>query len=234
MRIYFILVRPELPENIGAAARAMKTMGFRFLRLVSPCDHRDKRARWTAHGSADILSKTRVYNNLGNAIHDMDFVIGTTSKHRTRKADYHPSNEILDLVRAKGDTAARTGIVFGPERTGLDNMELSLCDIVATVPMAQQYPSLNLAQAVMLFAYELSPLAVTPRRHKRGHRDQAQFRALKRDVAALLETLGISSDSSRHQRIMERMAALGGDDVKLVYGAVSRMGQRATRSAEGG
>ena len=85
MLIHFILVEPGLPENVGAAARALKTMGFHSLRLVNPCDHLQDRARWVAHGSTDILENARVFTSLEDAVADVDMIVGTSAKSRTVK-----------------------------------------------------------------------------------------------------------------------------------------------------
>ncbi len=84
MKICIILNHPTTPENIGAAARALKTMGFSDLRLVDPCDHLSDRAHWLAHGSEDILESAQVFNSITAAISDIDFLIGTSAKKRPR------------------------------------------------------------------------------------------------------------------------------------------------------
>ena len=82
MNISFILVEPAVPENIGAAARAIKTMGFNDLRLVNPCDHLDMRAKMLAHASHEILENAKIFTNLSDAIADLDFTIATSAKQR--------------------------------------------------------------------------------------------------------------------------------------------------------
>jgi tRNA/rRNA methyltransferase len=217
MGVYFILVRPSLPENVGAAARALKTMGFRFLRLVAPCDHLCERARWVAHGSEDVLERARVYPDLAAALHDIDFAVGTTSKRRIAKHDYYRSDELLDVIAKKETTVSKTAIVFGAERTGLLGNELSLCDIASTVPMRARHPSLNLAQTVMVYAYELSPLNLDRPRPRTACRDAGQFRSLKHRAGELMQILGIAEGSRKYCRAMERLGALAGSDVRLMH-----------------
>ena len=92
MEVSFILVEPAGPENVGAAARAIKTMGFDDLRLVNPCDHLDMKARMLAHASNDILENAKVYQSFEEAIKDIDFVFATSAKQRWVKLDIIPCN----------------------------------------------------------------------------------------------------------------------------------------------
>ena len=154
----FILVEPAVPENIGAVARALKVMGFSDLRLVNPADHLSDSARWLAHASCDVLESAGVYGSLEEAVDNLDLVIGTTAKRRTVKYDYYRPEELKDIIAGKEGTVHKLGIVFGREESGLTNRELHLCDLLSTVPIANPYPSLNLGQSVMLYAYVLSDL----------------------------------------------------------------------------
>ena len=97
MEYYFILVEPSVPGNIGAAARAIKIMGFRHLWLVKPCNHLDREAIKMAHGSGDILKNARIFDSLQQALKDIDFVAGTSAKKRTAHEEY------LDLFSTAGD-----------------------------------------------------------------------------------------------------------------------------------
>ena len=101
MSICFILVEPAVPENVGAAARAVKTMGFTDLRLVNPCDHLGTKAKMLAHASHEILENAKIFNSLADAINDLDFVIATTAKQRWVKLDIIPSNELSKFIEEK-------------------------------------------------------------------------------------------------------------------------------------
>ena len=217
MEIHFILVEPALPENIGSSARAIKTMGFQFLRLVNPCNHLDKKAQWLAHGSIDILKKARLYSNFKESIHDMDFIIGTTSKRRRVKYDYYTSNEIPEFIKNKSETISKVAIVFGREDKGLLNNELQRCDIVSSIPMQRKYPSLNLAQAVIIYAYSLSQLLPGLKTIKKTPTNQAELRVLKKEVAVILQIIDIQPESNIYNRIMERLVLLGNTDIHLLH-----------------
>ncbi|MDF1572493.1 MAG: TrmH family RNA methyltransferase [Bacteroidales bacterium] len=154
----FILYRPAVPGNIGAAARAIKTMGFSELRLVDPADHLSAKAKMMAHGSHDILENSKVYTTYEAAVDDIDFIVCTTAKKKGAKVDYVPSGQLNRFIAEKIPVARRIGIVFGTEESGLPNSILLTADAGVTIPMATTHPSLNLAQSVMVIAYELSGL----------------------------------------------------------------------------
>jgi len=108
MDILFILVEPAVPENIGSAARAMKTMGFRQLRLVHPVDPLSDPARWLAHGATDILENAEIFSSLKNALHDIDLIIGTLAKPLSVRNESHPVFSLPQIIKAKGDTLKKT------------------------------------------------------------------------------------------------------------------------------
>ena len=152
MNITFILVRPKYAGNIGAAARAIKNMGFGKLVLVAPkASPDDPAARMMAVHAGDILKKARVVRTISEAVKGLEVLYGTsrrTSKHR---------RSIVSLPEfAEGvPRRKKIGILFGSEEKGLTNEELRLCNVVSRVPVVTQHPSLNLAQAVLVYAYDL-------------------------------------------------------------------------------
>ncbi|MBS1234244.1 MAG: methyltransferase, partial [Bacteroidetes bacterium] len=119
MEVYFILVEPAVPENVGASARAIKTMSFNKLRLVNPCDYLSKEAKKLAHGSNEILSSAEVFESLDQAIQDIDLVIGTSAISRRVKYVYYPADRLVEIIRKKGSYIHSAGIVFGREEYGL-------------------------------------------------------------------------------------------------------------------
>jgi TrmH family RNA methyltransferase len=150
--LYFILVNPESQGNIGAVARALKTSGFNNLILVNPpeLDHAD--VRKMAHRSLDIIKKARIVDSFDEAVENMHFIVGTTM--RKRQLNY-PLYSPDQAGKRLSETALQhpAAIVFGSERNGLTNIELSKCHIQSTIPTATQMPALNLAQAVMIYAH---------------------------------------------------------------------------------
>jgi tRNA (cytidine32/uridine32-2'-O)-methyltransferase len=153
-RIKIVLVETSHPGNIGAAARAMKTMGLRDLVLVSPKHFPDAEATAMASGAGDLLESCRVVSDLKEAIADCQFVFGTTARKRDLDWPMFTSQQFSKQAQAKMSEGAEVAIVFGRERTGLTNEELWLCHAGVMIPTSADYHSLNLAQAVQIIAYE--------------------------------------------------------------------------------
>ncbi len=153
-RLAFVLFKPKASGNIGAAARALKNMGFNDLRLVAPGKVNQRAARAMAVHARDVLEGARICADLRAAVSDCGLVVGTTCRPGPYRSAAKPiraaAPEMISL-----SSANRVAIVFGPEDFGLTNRELKLCDRLVTIPAAPDYLSLNLAQAVMVVAYEL-------------------------------------------------------------------------------
>jgi len=226
MNISFILVNPSTSENIGATARALKTMGFADLRLINPCDHLGERARWLAHASEDILENAAVYSDFESAVRDIDFLIGTSSKKRAVKQDNYPLRRLPQFLKDKGSSLQSVGILFGTEDRGLSNDHIARCDILSHVPMKQAQPSLNLAQSVMVYAYELSVLYQKASRQRPRAAAEADYLYLKKNVSDLLERLDLQSRRPLKNRIMERLAALSEKDIHLLQSVLAALNRQ--------
>jgi tRNA/rRNA methyltransferase len=223
MNVSFILVEPAVPENVGAAARAIKTMGFSDLRLVNSCDHLDMKAKMLAHGSHEILDNAKVFTTLFEAITDLDFVIATSAKQRWVKLDIIPSSQLQKFLEEKEKTISSIGIVFGREESGLTNDEINLCNRVSTIPLASPYPSINLAQTVMIYAYALSSLNQTITKKDDEAIDPENFKSLKTKVSELLEIADITPDMMIYGRIHERITELSASDIRLLHSVTSKL-----------
>jgi len=153
--VVVVLSRTTEPMNIGAACRAMKTMGLKRLRLISPLNPKGKSARALAHGAEDILENAEVVDDLLAAVGDCRVVTGTTARPRQlrKKALLTPA-EMSDHI-ADHSRDGNVALLFGTERTGLTNDETDICRYLSTVDTAPEQPSLNLAQAVMLYSWEI-------------------------------------------------------------------------------
>ena len=150
----FVLYRPQSAGNIGAAARAIKNMGFDDLRLVGPGPLNSREATAMAVHADDVLASAKVYAELTDALADCSLVVGTTARrggYRSRAIALRPAAGELAVLASSNKIA----IVFGREDRGLTNRELKLCHRLITIPTAPEYTSLNLAQAVVVVAYEL-------------------------------------------------------------------------------
>jgi tRNA/rRNA methyltransferase len=149
-----ILSHPQLGENIGAAARAMANFGLSDLRLVKPRHGwPDAKAAAMAAGAARVVEDACVFTTLREALADLNLVYATTARERGIAKEVLTPAEAAKRLRAASARGAAAGILFGNERAGLDNDEISLCDCVITIPTAH-FASINLGQAVLLTAYE--------------------------------------------------------------------------------
>ncbi len=153
--IRIVLVRPRNPKNIGAAARAMKNFGFEDLVVVSPHPPVWDEALVSAVGGEDVIRSARVVETMLDAVSDCSLVLGTAGGRRV--ASIGPA-EAREMLRASEKGAA---LVFGSEKTGLTNAEMSLCNGILTIPAEDECPSLNLAQAVAICCYELGQTDIT-------------------------------------------------------------------------
>jgi TrmH family RNA methyltransferase len=193
-RISFVLVGPTEPGNIGAAARAIKNMGFLRLELVSPVPHLTEEARAMACQAKDVLERARVYRTLRPAIARKSLVVGTTRRLGSRRG------MVMDVRRAARRIAGaaasnRVAILFGNEHTGLTNRELEDCGLVLTIPSNPSSPSLNLAQSVMIVAYELSRIGT--REKPLPLADNREVRRLFRRIPGTLKALGYARQGDK-------------------------------------
>lgn len=223
MEIYFILYKPAVPGNIGAAARAMNTMGFSSMRLIKPCDHLGKEARMLAHGSMHILENATLHDSFEDASKDLDLVICTTAKERTAKHDYHSSREILKLLKSKAEHLERVGLLFGTEESGLPNQLILNSDVAMSIPMNNPYPSLNLGQAVMVTAYELSVLNELSKPGQELVKSGEGWGELKNQAIQLMKEAGIEEGTPLFHRIMERLSTIGSNDIPLFLSVIKRV-----------
>jgi tRNA/rRNA methyltransferase len=150
-----ILVRPQLGENIGFAARAMANFGLRDLRLVAPRDGwPNDKAQAAAAVAAPVIDSAKVYDSVEAAIGDLNFVLATTARPREMVKRVLSPETAAAALRDRARGGERTGVMFGPERSGLDNDAIVLADAILTAPVDPDFASLSLPQAVLLFAYE--------------------------------------------------------------------------------
>jgi tRNA (cytidine32/uridine32-2'-O)-methyltransferase len=152
-RIRVVMVEPSHPGNIGAAARAMKTMGLSDLRLVSPREYPSAEATARASGAGDVLGEARVCADLDEAVHDATLVAGTSARRRRIPWPRITARQFSGEL-ARQPESARVALVFGRESTGLTNDELHRCHLHVALPTNPEYGVLNVAAAIQLLAYE--------------------------------------------------------------------------------
>jgi len=151
----FILVRPQMGENIGAAARAMLNFGLDRMRLTDPRDGwPNPKAAAMASGAGRVLDRAGVFPDVAGAIADCHYVFATTARPRELTKPVLTPEEAMAEARALAAQGKQVGFLFGPERTGLENPDIALAQAIVTVPVNPDFPSLNLAQCVLLAGYE--------------------------------------------------------------------------------
>ena len=181
-RLRFVLTRPSHPGNIGAAARALRTMGFEHLALVAPARFPDPEATALAAGADDVLTAAALHATLPDALADCTLALGLSARRRgvsLPELDPRAAAVAVWAALRRGETVA---LVFGNERTGLENDELARCHVMVRIPSVDDFSSLNLAQAVQVMAYELRmailaavPTAVAASKPPAGGADMERF-----------------------------------------------------------
>ena len=150
--IHFILVRPQLGENIGSVARAIKNFNITKLRIVNPrCVWPNDKALATSVGAKDILKKSKVFNSIDSSIADLDIVFASTSRIRKVNKKIIPILDLSKSIKRK----KKIGILFGPEASGLSNDELNSADYLVKIPTNKNFSSLNLSHSAIIFSFQI-------------------------------------------------------------------------------
>jgi tRNA/rRNA methyltransferase/tRNA (cytidine32/uridine32-2'-O)-methyltransferase len=237
--VVIVLCRPEEPGNVGAVCRAMKNMGLSRLRLAAPRFDKGETAgilseagwgyggaeaviRARAVHAEDIWEKAETFDTLAGAVKDCSLVIGTTRRRgRRRKLVTMLPAELAAFLKDRPGPAAgqqvagqQAALVFGNERTGLEDDELEICNFASHIPVNEDFPSLNLSHAVQIYAYELSQ-ALSPAEMVPGTwvpMDQERIEELARETAASLKSLGFYTqvDSAEHERFFRDVFSRAG------------------------
>lgn len=157
--VRIVLVATSHPGNIGASARAMKTMGVKNLRLVTPKIFPCAEATALAAGADDILGGARIYEDLRSAISDCGYVLGSSARPRNISWPVIPPEQAAAQLLQRADAGTKSAVIFGRESAGLSNEEIELCNGVIEIPTGPGFSSLNLAAAVQIICYELRKCA---------------------------------------------------------------------------
>jgi tRNA/rRNA methyltransferase len=151
----FILVRPQMGENIGAAARAMLNFGLERMRIVDPRDGwPNSKAIAMASGAGRLLDHAGLFGDVKAAIADFDYVFATTARGRELTKPIMTPERGMEVARALIGEGKRVAVLFGPERAGLENSDVVLANAIISVPVNPEFPSLNLSQCALLLGYE--------------------------------------------------------------------------------
>jgi tRNA/rRNA methyltransferase len=225
--ISIILVRPKFPENIGSVARAMKNMGLSRLVVVNGSSPLHPNAYKLASGAEDILERAEEFLTLREAISEMGFVVGTTSRMGKERSPLL-TPEALAKKLVPLSLKNLIGLAFGSEREGLTSEELSLCHLFVRIPSVEAFPSLNLAQAVIIVCYELFQASIEipkqPVQLARAEQLERMFEHLEKTLIRI----GFL-DSNHPKRIMRVLRRLFGKsqmderEVQILQGIWSQM-----------
>lgn len=224
--IYAILNKPQLPENTGMAIRALANTGFVNLRLVSPLHPWPSDSAHLASAATSHLLNIELFDDLKRALADLHFTFATSARdHRLIKKIFSPTSAALEISK-KSDR--NIGIVFGSERSGLTNKEISLCSAIIEIPTAN-FSSYNLAQAVLLIFYELFSQKIPPQtRLKTGKTAPATQNELEKFLSKLEEKLSQKNyfpDAQKQVLMMQTLrnifnrSELTSQEIKSLFGA---------------
>ena len=150
----FILVEPQLGENVGACARSLKNFGFSNLNIVSPKQALpNNKAKATSVGAYDVVQKANIFNSTQQAINDFDIVVSLSARKRDINKKHISLNQFLKMITLKRNV--KFGLMFGPEASGLTNSDLSLSNYVLQIPTSKNFKSLNLSHSLTIISYEI-------------------------------------------------------------------------------
>ncbi len=226
-RIRIVLCRPSHPGNVGAAARAMKTMGLTDLRLVAPQRFPSPEAQWMATHAVDVLERSTVHASLEAAIHDCVAAFAMSARPR------EGSPQVLDARSAAARAVALEGdvaFVFGNESAGLTNEEAFACQFLVHIPANAHFSSLNLAQAVQVVAYELFMTGnpqVSARAQRLATVQDLEGLYAHLEQAAVASGFHVPSSGSRLperlRRLFSRVPAFEREEVNIVRGLLKAL-----------
>lgn len=231
-----ILVEPQLGENIGMVARAMANFGLIDLRLVNPRDGwpNDKAAA-TASGAGYVIERTRLFDTLADAVADLTYVVATTARKRDGFKQVLGPVQACANLRAGADLSQTTGMLFGRERFGLYNDEISLADDIVTFPVNPAYASLNISQAVLLMGYEFFKTSGTGAQ-RLPFSGPDFVPAPRAELVGLFDQLEKALDARGYFRPLERKPAqtenlravlsrpgFSGEEIRMLRGVISSL-----------
>ena len=194
-----VLVNTQLPENLGSVARGMLNFTFENLRIVNPkFEMTNEKIIPLSAGAESVIKKSKVFNSFQDAIKDFNYVIGTTNRIRSIKKKEIDFEKITKLIASPNNLIA---IVFGPEKSGLDNEHISLCDFVLRIDTNSKFPSLNLSHAVTIICYRIYNIFKSKKNKKNTLNSKV---AKKNDLILFYKILEKSLDESNFFKVKER------------------------------
>ncbi len=197
-----ILIRPQMGENIGAVARAMSNFGLNELRIVAPRDGwPNPKAVEMSAGAESIITDAKLYNDFAASMADINIAYATTARPRDMNKRVIEPAQAMQEISTKYK-AQNVALVFGPERAGIENEEITLCDSIITIPTGEKNRSLNLAQSSVIIGYEW--LKASAESGERSMEDNQQIPAAKSDIFGLFDQLESYLDKAEYFRVEQK------------------------------
>ncbi|MEQ9693915.1 RNA methyltransferase [Shimia sp. SDUM112013] len=238
----FVLVRPQMGENIGGAARAMWNFGLDRMRIVDPRDGwPNQKAIAMASGAGRLLDEALLTESVEDALEDCHYVFATTARARGLTKPVVTPERAMEITREKIAAGEKVAVLFGPERAGLENEDIAKANAIINVPVNPEFASLNLAQCVLLTAYEWrrQSVEVTPERvdmAKTEWASQKEMEALTTHYEERLEEAGFFFPAEKAEgmklnlRNMWSRMPLTRADVQMLHGVLRQMVRWKERS----
>ena len=233
MKPVFILVRPQLAENVGTAARAMMNCAIPEMRLVDPDeDPLCSRAIAASSGADEILRNAKVFKTVEEAVADLQKVYATTGRPRDMIKPVFTGLGMAKDIQAQQSHGVKCGVMFGPERTGLENEDVAYADAIVNIPLNPKHCSLNLAQAVLLTGYEIFRLTDSTAEEclptpNAVPADKTELEHLFSHLEDELEQAGYFRSPEKKPRMMRNLrsiflrANLTSQDVRTLHGVIT-------------
>lgn len=233
MNPVFILVRPQLAENVGTAARAMMNCAIPEMRLVDPDeDPLCSRAIAASSGADEILRNAKVFKTVEEAVADLQKVYATTGRPRDMIKPVFTGQGMAKDIQAQQSHGVKCGVMFGPERTGLENEDVAYADAIVNIPLNPKHCSLNLAQAVLLTGYEIFRLTDSTAEEylptpNTVPADKTELEHLFSHLEDELEQAGYFRSPEKKPRMMRNLrsiflrANLTSQDVRTLHGVIT-------------
>ena len=201
----FVLVKPQLGENIGACARSLKNFGFSKLKIVSPKQAwPNNKAKVTSVGAYEIIKNTKIFNNTKSAIGDFDIVISLSARKRDINKKHISMNQFFKIIQSRKNT--KFGLMFGPEASGFSNDDLSLSNYVLQIPTSKKFKSLNLSHSLTLICYEIFKIINLKKFEKPGRNikisSKNNITSLVIHLEKLLDKKGFFTPSEKKQSML--------------------------------
>ncbi|MCQ2966405.1 MAG: RNA methyltransferase [Alphaproteobacteria bacterium] len=235
MKPVFILVRPQLAENVGTAARAMMNCAIDEMRLVDPDeDHLCSRAICASSGAEEILKNAKVFKTVHEAIADLQKVYATTGRPRDMVKPIFTGVGMAQDLNLCLKKDIKCGVLFGPERTGLENQDMDEADAIVKIPLNPEHTSLNLAQAILLVGYEIFRLSDSTKEYQfsvseDNFADKTELKYFFNHLDRVLEERGYYPDLDKKPRMVRNLqniflrAQLTSQEIRTLHGVIDHL-----------